>query len=366
MSMSVEQVMYNYQKKIERLSLNINFVKENLQLLLKQLKSIDASGLNCQAIETYLQELNQILIDLETNPLVAELQKVKHVELELAKQVNFFLEQKTLRLAEIQQKIEVLKVKVIEDETKQRLINLKNRTNLNYQTLEQELLGMFDDNITKAFIMNFFKTNKNQLVNLDPNTISDLVQDEINNYRASADFMKNQYLNSFKAQIGDDKFINAELLAPVLEEFSQTGVNDSDALNQKALALQNKIISQQLDESARKHAIAAILQAIQKRGFIVDSNDIRITKENDDSLVIVYAKKVTGEEAIFKVYLDGRFTYKFEGYEGHAHYVDEQPFVNDLSMYDVSLSKEIKKTYLNPDKIMNQAKVQIDHKTKKK
>ncbi len=365
MSMSVEQVMYNYQKKIERLSLNINFVKENLQLLLKQLKSIDASGLNCQAIETYLQELNQILIDLETNPLVAELQKVKHVELELAKQVNFFLEQKTLRLAEIQQKIEVLKLKVIEDETKQRLINLKNRTNLNYQTLEQELLGMFDDNITKAFIINFFKTNKNQLVNLDPNTISDLVQDEINNYRASAEFMKNQYLNSFKAQIGYDKFINAEL-APVLEEFNQTGVNDSDVLNQKALALQNKIISQQLDESARKHAIAAILQAIQKRGFIVDSNDIRITKENDDSLVLVYAKKVTGEEAIFKVYLDGRFTYKFEGYEGHAHDVDEQPFVNDLSMYDVSLSKEIKKTYLNPDKIMNQAKVQIDHKIKKK
>ncbi|WP_283271923.1 hypothetical protein [Spiroplasma sp. SV19] len=363
--MSVEQVMYNYQQKIERLSLNINFVKENLQLLLQQLKNIDASGLNCQAIEQYLQELNQILVDLETNPLVAEFQKVKHVELELAKQVNFFLEQKTLRLAEIQQKIEVLKVKVIEDETKQRLVNLKNRVNLNYQTLEQDLLAMFDDNVSKAFIMNFFKTNKSRLANLDPTTISDLVQEEINNYRTSVDFMKNQYLSSFKTQIGDDKFINAEL-APMLEEFSQTSVNDTNALNQKALDLQTKIISQQLDESARKHAIAAILQAIQKRGFIVDNNDIRITKENDDSLVIVYAKKVTGEEAIFKVYLDGRFTYKFEGYEGHAHDVDEQPFVNDLSMYDVSLSKEMKKTYLNPDKIMNQAKMQIDSKTKKK
>lgn len=365
MSMSVEQVMYNYQKKIERLILNINFFKENLQLLLQQLKSIDASELNCQAIEQYLQELNQILVDLETNPLVDEFQKVKHVDLELAKRVNFFLEQKTLRLAEIQQKIEVLKVKVVEDETKQRLANLKNRVNLNYQTLEQELLEMFDDNASKAFIMNFFKSNKNQFVNLDPNTISDLVQDEINNYRASIDFMKNQYLNSFKAQIGNDKFINTELL-PVLEEFSQSSVNDTNVLNKKALDLQNKIISQQLDESARKHAITAILQAIQKLGFIVDNNDIRITKENDDSLVIVYAKKVTGEEAIFKVYLDGRFTYKFEGYEGHAHDVDEQPFVNDLSMYDVSLSKEMKKKYLNPDKIMNQAKIQIDNKTKKK
>ncbi|WP_425379928.1 hypothetical protein [Spiroplasma endosymbiont of Stenodema calcarata] len=365
MSMSVEQVMYNYQKKIERLSLNINFVKENLQLLLQQLKNIDASGLNCQAVEEYLQELNQILVDLENNPLVVKFQKVKHVELELAKQVNFFLEQKTLRLAEIQQKIEVLKVKVIEDETKQRLVNLKNRTNLNYQALEEELLVMFEDNVSKAFIMNFFKLNKSRLVNLDVNTISDLVQNEINNYRASTDFMKNQYLNSFKAQIGDDKFINAEL-APALVEFSQDTVNDNNVLNEKALDLQNKIINQQLDESARKHAIAAILQAIQKRGFIIDNNDIRITKENEDSLVIVYAKKVTGEEAIFKVYLDGRFTYKFEGYEGHAHDVDEQPFVNDLSMYDVSLSKEMKKTYLNPDKIMNQAKMQIDSKTKKK
>ncbi|PQP79560.1 hypothetical protein C6B38_00820 [Spiroplasma sp. ChiS] len=365
MSMSVEQVMYNYQKKIERLNLNINFVKNNLKLLLQQLQGIDASGLNCQQIEQYLVELDQILVNLENNPLVKEFTKVEHVELELAKRVNFFLEQKSLRLAEIQQKIAVLKIKVIEDETKQRLVNLKNRINLNYQQLEHELIAMFDDNESKAFIMNFFKTNKNHFSNLKPETISELVQTEVKNYHTSPDFLKKQYLSSFKKQISDDKFVNTEL-TPALEEFGQILTTDITVLNEKALALQNKIINKQLDESARKHAITSILQAIQKRGFIVDSNDIRITKENEDSLVIVYAKKVTGEEAIFKVYLDGRFTYKFEGYEGHAHDTDEQPFINDLSMYDVSLSKEMKKSYLNPNKIMNQAKAQIDSKSKKK
>ncbi|UNF61195.1 hypothetical protein [Spiroplasma poulsonii] len=80
---------------------------------------------------------------------------------------------------------EMLKeIKVVEktETKKQPCVNLKNRVNLNYQTLEQKLLGMFDDNASKAFIMNFFKSNKNQLVNLDPNTISELVQDKINNY----------------------------------------------------------------------------------------------------------------------------------------------------------------------------------------
>lgn len=53
-------------------------------------------------------------------------------------------------------KIAVLKIKVIEDETKQRLVNLK-PINLNYQQLEHELIAMFDDNESKAFIMNFLK-----------------------------------------------------------------------------------------------------------------------------------------------------------------------------------------------------------------
>ncbi len=62
--------MYDCQKKIELLNLNINFIKDNLKLLLQQLQEIDASGLNCQQIEQDLVELDQILTDLEDNRLV--------------------------------------------------------------------------------------------------------------------------------------------------------------------------------------------------------------------------------------------------------------------------------------------------------
>ncbi|AHF58287.1 hypothetical protein [Spiroplasma eriocheiris] len=364
MSMSVEQVMYNYQKKIEQLKININFVRENLTILLQQLKAIDASGLNCQQTEKYLKELDAIIAEIENNELVKTFSKQDHVELEQAKQVNFYLEQKKLRLAEIQQEVELLKIQVIEDETKQRVANLKNRLNLNHNQLEQELLAMFDDKQSQAIILSFFKENKSKLVNLSPTEIADIVKEEINNYRTTTDFVKNQYLTSFKEQVSRDKFVQAEL-ATDLEQFSKLDLESSQELNKKALALQNKIITKQLDESARKHAISSILQSIQKRGFIVNNNDIRLVKENEDSVVIVYAKKVTGEEAIFKVYLDGRFTYKFEGYEGHAHDTDEQPFINDLSMYDVSLSKEQKKTYLNPDRLMNKAKMNVNNNTNK-
>ncbi len=64
--------MYNYQKKIERLNLNINFVKDNLKLLLQQLQEIDANGLNCQQIEQYLVELDQILTSLGFTTLLTD------------------------------------------------------------------------------------------------------------------------------------------------------------------------------------------------------------------------------------------------------------------------------------------------------
>ncbi|AGM25541.1 hypothetical protein [Spiroplasma chrysopicola] len=365
MSMSVEQVMYNYQKKIERLGININFIKENLAQLLTQLQSIDVSGLNCQEIEGYLVELDLIHRDLLENELVKEFSKVSHVDLELAKRVNFFLEQKTLRLAEIQQNIENLKIRVVEDETKARLTNLQQRTNLNLEQLEQELVASISDSNSKAIVLTFFKNNRTKLINFTPAEIAEVVKTEISNFQMSQEFVKLQYLGNFNQQIAEDKFVKAELIAD-LEQFNQQDFSSQDELAAAALKLQQKIINKQLDESARKHAISSILQAIKNRGFIVDVNDIRLVKENEDNVVILYAKKVTGEEAIFKVYLDGRFTYKFEGYEGHAHDVDEQPFVNDLSMYDVSLSKEQNKVYLNPDKIMNQAKMTVKTKTDKK
>ncbi|AGM26552.1 hypothetical protein SSYRP_v1c09650 [Spiroplasma syrphidicola EA-1] len=365
MSMSVEQVMYNYQKKIERLGININFIKENLAQLLTQLQSIDVSGLNCQEIEGYLAELDLIHRDLLENELVQEFSKVSHVDLELAKRVNFFLEQKTLRLAEIQQNIENLKIRVVEDETRARLTNLQQRTNLNLDQLEQELVASVSDSNSKAIVLTFFKNNRAKLINFTPAEIAEVVKTEISNFQMSQEFVKLQYLGNFNQQIAEDKFVKAELIED-LEQFNQQDFNSQDELAATALKLQQKIINKQLDESARKHAISSILQAIKNRGFLVDANDIRLVKENEDKVVILYAKKVTGEEAIFKVYLDGRFTYKFEGYEGHAHDIDEQPFVNDLSMYDVSLSKEQNKVYLNPDKIMNQAKMAVKPKTDKK
>lgn len=103
-----------------------------------------------------------------------------------------------------------------------------------------------------------------------------------------------------------------------------------------------------LDEKVRRQTIKAIVKIITKQGFIVDKKNIKFRKAHND--VYILAQKASGEHAEFRVYLDGRFVYEFEGYEGQACQEDIEPFMEDLkSIYDIEVTnKEIE--WSNPDK----------------
>ena len=81
-------------------------------------------------------------------------------------------------------------------------------------------------------------------------------------------------------------------------------------------------------EKVRQKSLKIIMDAVQKRGFIVDKKNIKINREKNE--VILVALKASGEKAEFKVYLDGRFIYDFRGYEGQACQKDIEPFMKDL------------------------------------
>ena len=62
------------------------------------------------------------------------------------------------------------------------------------------------------------------------------------------------------------------------------------------------------------------------------------------------AQKVSGERAEFRIYLDGKFIYKFDGYEGQACQKDIEPFMKDLAdIYDIKVVKQVD-NWSNPDK----------------
>ena len=102
-------------------------------------------------------------------------------------------------------------------------------------------------------------------------------------------------------------------------------------------------------EKVRQKSLKIIMDAVQKRGFIVDKKNIKINREKNE--VILVALKASGEKAEFKVYLDGRFIYDFRGYEGQACQKDIEPFMKDLEeVYGIHVTKS-QEIWKNPDKV---------------
>jgi hypothetical protein len=118
-------------------------------------------------------------------------------------------------------------------------------------------------------------------------------------------------------------------------------VEDFDTLRQKA---SKEIIG----EKVRKETLKVISKTIKSKGFIVDKKNIKIDREKNEVKLI--AKKASGERAEFRIYLDGKFIYKFDGYQGQACQEDLKPFMNDLSeIYDIKVVEKAE-IWSNPDK----------------
>ncbi len=115
-------------------------------------------------------------------------------------------------------------------------------------------------------------------------------------------------------------------------------------------------------EKVRKESVKIIVKAIKARGFVVDSRSIKIDRENNQ--VHIIAQKPSGAKAEFKIFLDGKFEYRFDGYEGQACQKDIQPFMQDLEeVYGIKVIKQTELWAGNPDKISTMKYQTINHNT---
>jgi len=130
-------------------------------------------------------------------------------------------------------------------------------------------------------------------------------------------------------------------------------------------ALQMKAEQEIIGEQVRKESLKIIIKSIEARGFIIDKkNNIKIDKENN--VVNVVAKKASGQTAQFKIYLDGKFYYKFDGFEGQACQEDIEPFMSDLeNIYGIKITGK-QDIWSNPDKLASQKYQTYDTKNGKK
>lgn len=103
-----------------------------------------------------------------------------------------------------------------------------------------------------------------------------------------------------------------------------------------------------VDESVRRSAVAAISKSVSSMGFVVDRRSIRIDRA--ENVVRMTARKPAGQRAEFAISLDGRFAYRFDGYEGLACEKDIGKMTEDLErVYGIKV-EEVNTVWRNPDK----------------
>jgi hypothetical protein len=158
-----------------------------------------------------------------------------------------------------------------------------------------------------------------------------------------------------------------QLVADIKKDLHSSGVEESivkEVVSNeiKSIAdlqsMKEKASQEIIGEKVRKETLKIISKTIKNRGFIVDKKNIKIDREKNEVKLI--AQKASGERAEFRIYLDGKFIYKFDGYEGQACQEDLQPFMNDLAdIYDVKVLKQTE-IWSNPDKISTMKYQTID------
>lgn len=158
--------------------------------------------------------------------------------------------------------------------------------------------------------------------------------------------------------------IRTELRAEKIDESTIdriTSISDGTA-KERIQKVREQANAEIVGEKVRKESVKIIVKAIKNRGFVVDAKSIKIDRENNE--VIIVAMKPSGAKAEFKVFLDGKFEYRFDGYEGQACQKDILPFMQDLEeVYGLNVVNQTELWAGNPDKDSTMKYQTINHNT---
>lgn len=164
-------------------------------------------------------------------------------------------------------------------------------------------------------------------------------------------------IDEVKTELRKEK-INEEIIKKII-------TSDKSEAKERIKAIREQANAEIVSEKFRRESVKMIVQAIIKRGFIVNNDSIKIDRENN--IVTIMGKKLSGAKAQFKVFLDGKFEYCFDGYKGQACQNDIKPFMKDLEeVYGIKVLKQFEIWSGNPDKISTKKYQTIKYDSKKR
>ena len=200
-----------------------------------------------------------------------------------------------------------------------------------------EKINSIDDEIIKQYVYLAWVQN--------PNSSYDSLYANAIKMKTESD--KNYCEKSETSKIEE---IKEELRKEKIDEATISKIVSTNATSSKERIeeIRDHANSEIVSEKVRKQSVKIIVQAIKKRGFVVNNNSIKIDRVNNQ--VNIVAMKPSGAKAVFKVYLDGKFEYKFDGYEGQSCQKDIEPFMSDLEeVYGIKVTNQTE-IWKNPDK----------------
>lgn len=160
---------------------------------------------------------------------------------------------------------------------------------------------------------------------------------------------RQDFIEQMKRNLESDRESNPKAVQDAVQKLDDLKgrvdtMSDAD-LQEHLVSETDKVDGEIADETVRREVIKAIYQSLRKTGFIVDAPQL-----NGD-VVLLRAQKPAGQQAEFKVKLDGGLTFKFDNYEGQKCKKD----INEVTAlleecYGVKLSNN-KVIWSNPDRI---------------
>lgn len=324
--------------------------KATCEQALKQLCKIDAllARIKDQASLLITDRVSsyEAFLKKEQANITSELNQI--IEKANAKTRDASIANNANNLSRIVDNLTSYRLKAMEDLINDELINATNRLQENIKNKEQGIISIGQDILKKLETIDDFMLRESVYQVAIQNENSGKSWAELQKLgkqrlelqlETSIEKHKNQIMLDIQQELKD-----AKVDAQVIDSISATNIQSVSDVE----AIRNKATSEIIGESVRKETLKVIMKTVETRGFIVDKKNIKIDREKNE--VRFVAQKVSGERADFRIYLDGKFIYKFDNYEGQACQKDIEPFMKDLAdIYDIKVVKQVD-NWSNPDK----------------
>ncbi len=318
--------------------------------------------LSNEGLDTYIpNEINRI------NTLISKARTALESDVESAKSISLQVGQEIYQVRSLAKSAKK-KIEYEEGQKRRQLMKLKDKLDSDIEKYLNDIYNGIDDLIIKDFSFDGYMSIKKDLSTFDK-SLSDFVAVKrdiksqmskvVKDATEKADEWRNkkkkkneeetnkELVEIYSAQIRSSQKENPDKINTVLENLKSidTQLNSEQIAEelQKSLDKTNEAV---LDEKIRKETVIGIMKSLKYAGF-----SVKKPKITDDGYVKVLARKPSGNSALCKVNLEGKFEYKFDSYKGMSCLNDIDSFETDLEdIYGFKISEK-RVLWENPDRI---------------